>query len=226
MISVSAAAAARASTLQAVVIASVAFGFARRIFNGGYVISVSPMATIHTLPVEPLTDAAFAPFGQLISAKERTPDFETASGTRGWAVDFQSGRPLIMLLRTPYQGLRLTKLERHLNVTQTFLPMGGSPAVVAVAPPPDDGRADRRPSPSDVRAFLLDGRTGYMLRRGVWHSLDRYALYPPATEWVIITDHETQDDLVEGYAGQHPHRFTQEVDFAAEVGVTLELVLM
>src|SRR5690349_10902196 len=146
MISVSADAAARASAPQAAVIASVAFGFARRIFNGGYVISVASMVTIHRVKLEPLTDDAFAPFGQLISAKARTPDFETASGTRGWAVDFQSGRPLIMLLRTPYQGLRLTKLERHLNVTQTFLPMGGSPAVVAVAPA-DAGDRDTGPSP-------------------------------------------------------------------------------
>ena len=181
------------------------------------------MTTIHAVKIEPLTEQAFAPFGQLISAKDRVPDFETKSGTRGWAVDFASGRPLLMLLRTPYQGLRCTKLERHFNVTQTFLPMGGSPAVLAVAAP--SGNGDSLPSPSDVHAFLLDGRAGYMLRRGTWHSLDRYALYPPATEWVIITDHETQDDLVEGYAGQHPLRLTQEVDFAAKLGVTLELVL-
>jgi len=182
------------------------------------------MATVHPVKIESLTDEAFAPFGQLISPKDRAPDFETASGTRGWAVDFHSGRPLIMLLRTPYQGLRFTKLERHFNVTQTFLPLGGSQAAVAVAPA-DRGNGYTAPSPSDVRAFLLDGRTGYVLRRGVWHSLDRYALYPPATEWVIITDHETQQDLVEGYAGRHPLRLTEEVDFAARFGMTLELVL-
>src|SRR5262245_46379110 len=75
------------------------------------------VSVVHELRVEPLTEEAFAPFGQVISAKARTPDFKTDSGTEGWAVDFRSGRPLVMLLRTVYQGLRFTKLERHLNVT-------------------------------------------------------------------------------------------------------------
>src|SRR5262249_23816769 len=89
-----------------------------------------------------------------------------------------------------------------------FLPMGGSPAVVAVAPP---GSGDRNevPAPSDVRAFLLDGSRGYLLGRGVWHSLDRYPLYPPASQWVILTDRETQEDLTGAYAGQHAMRLTQ-----------------
>ena len=182
------------------------------------------MATVHTVKVEPLTDDTFAPFGQIISAKDRKPDFETKSGTRGWAVGFESGTPLLMLLHTPYKGLTFSKLERHFNLTQTFLPMGGSPAVLAVAPP-GTGDRERIPSPSDVRAFLLDGTKGYALGRGVWHSLDRYPLYPPATEWVIVTDHETQNDLTAGYAEKRPAKLTQEVDFAARFGVTFALTL-
>jgi ureidoglycolate lyase len=180
------------------------------------------MTTVREVKIEPLTEASFAPFGQLVSAKARTPDFQTESGTQGWAVDFRSGTPLLMLLRTPYRGLRFSKLERHFNVTQTFLPMGGAPAVLAVAPP---GPRDAMPAPEDVRAFLLDGRTGYALARGTWHSLDRMPLYAPATEWVIITDHETQDDLTAAYAGRSPMTLTQEVDFAARSGVTFALTL-
>jgi ureidoglycolate lyase len=182
------------------------------------------MATVHTVKIEPLTDEAFAPFGQIISAKDRAPDFETESGTRGWAADFQAGTPLLMLLRTPYRGLSFTKLERHFNLTQTFFPMGGSPAVLAVAPA-GSGDREQVPSPSDVRAFLLDGSAGYVLGRGVWHSLDRYALYPPATQWVILTDHETQKDLTDGYAGKRPAQLTQEIDFTARFGVTFALAL-
>lgn len=182
------------------------------------------MATFQSVKIEPLTDEAFAPFGQIISAQDRAPDFHTTSGTRGWAVDFQSGTPLLMLLHTPYQGLSFSKLERHFNLTQTFLPMGGSPAVVAVAPPGSGGR-DELPAPSDVRAFLLDGSRGYLLGRGVWHSLDRYPLYPPASQWVILTDRETQEDLTGAYAGQHAMRLTQEVDFAERFGVTFSLAM-
>lgn len=181
------------------------------------------MLLLHQVKIEPLTDEAFAPFGQLISAKDRPPDFETESGTQGWAVDFSSGRPLIMLLKTRYQGLRFSKLERHFNLTQTFLPLGGSPAVVAVAPPSTDRTAS--PAPAEVRAFLLDGTKGYVLAHGTWHSLDRFPLYPPETRWVIITDRETQDDLLAAYRGQGGWTLTQEADYAAERGLAFELTL-
>jgi ureidoglycolate hydrolase len=129
-----------------------------------------------------------------------------------------------MLLRTPYLGLRFSKLERHFNLTQAFVPLGGSPAVLAVAPP---GPADRGalPRPDQVRAFLLDGTTGYALARGTWHSLDRFPLYPPCTQWVIITDRETQDDLTAAYSGRGGFELTQEVDCEQALGVTFRLTL-
>jgi ureidoglycolate hydrolase len=181
------------------------------------------VSDVHHVKIEPLTDEAFAPFGQVVSAKDRPPDFQTESGTQGWAVDFASGRPLIMLLKTRYQGLQFSKLERHFNVTQTFLPLGGSPAVVAVAPP----SADRAviPSPGDVRAFLVDGSQGYALARGTWHSLDRFPLYPPDTRWVILTDHETQEDLLAAYGGRGGFALSQEVDYLSRFGTRFELVL-
>src|SRR2546425_9553530 len=74
------------------------------------------MPSVHEVKIELLTDEAFAPFGQIISAKDRAPDFQTASGTRGWAVDFAAGTPLLMLLHTPYQGRSFAKLERHFNL--------------------------------------------------------------------------------------------------------------
>jgi ureidoglycolate hydrolase len=181
------------------------------------------MSSLHRVRVEPMTEAAFAPFGEIIAPKDRPPDFRTGSGTEGWAVEFGSGRPLLMLLKTPYQGLRFSKLERHFNLTQTFLPLGGSPAVVAVAPPSGDRAAV--PAPAEVRAFLLDGRCGYALAKGTWHSLDRFPLYPPDTRWVIVTDHETQQDLLTAYRGAGGWTLTQEVDYAARFEVTFALTL-
>src|SRR2546422_11626883 len=109
------------------------------------------MRMLHEVPFEPLTEEAFAPFGQIIAAKDRPPDFRTESGTQGWAIDFRSGKPLIMLLKTPYRGLSFTKLERHFNLTQTFLPVGGSPAVVAAAPPPPTADRKALPAPDRMR---------------------------------------------------------------------------
>jgi ureidoglycolate hydrolase len=181
------------------------------------------MGTVHEVVVEPLTEEAFAPFGELVAPKARTPDFRTESGTEGWAVDFRSGRPLVMVLRTRYQGLRFAKLERHFGLTQTFLPLGGAPAAVAVAPASSDRSAV--PDPADVRAFLLDGTTGYALAPGTWHSLDRFPLYPPDTRWVILTDHETQEDLLTAYRGQGGWALSQEVDYGARAGLAFALTL-
>ena len=182
------------------------------------------MGRVREIKIEPMTAEAFAPFGELISAKDRPPDFRSESGTEGWAIEFHSGTPLVMLLKTPYQGFGFSKLERHFHVTQSFLPLGGSPAVVAGVPPGTGDRATL-PAPEDVRAFLLDGKTGYALRKGTWHSLDRFPLYPPSTEWVILTDHETQQDLPGSHRSPGLSELTQEVDYAATFGVTFVLTL-
>src|SRR5947207_2969976 len=83
---------------------------------------------------------------------------------------------------------------------------------------------DRAADRGGVRAVLLDGTKGYALDVGTWHSLDRFPLYPPDTDWVIITDHETQQDLTAAYAGQGGGQLTHEVDYA-ELGVTFALRL-
>ncbi len=183
------------------------------------------MARVHELKIEALTEEAFAPFGEIIAAKDRSPDFRGPGGTFGWAVDFQSGTPLVMLLRTPYRGLTFKTMERHFNLTQAFIPNGGSPAVVAVAPPTDPDDRAAIPRPAAVRAFLLDGTKGYALARGTWHSLDRFPLYPPQADFVIITDRETQGDLEQAYSGAGGWKLTQEVDFETALGVTFRFVL-
>ncbi|HEY4910102.1 MAG TPA: ureidoglycolate lyase [Methylomirabilota bacterium] len=181
--------------------------------------------TITHLSVEPLTEESFRPFGQVIGESVAAPDFRGEQGTLGWSIDWRGGRAKISYLRTPYQGLRFRKLERHLDLTQAFIPMGGAPAVVAVAAPTDLRDRDAVPGPDAVRAFLLDGSVGYALHKGTWHSLDRFAVTPPDTRWVIITDHETADDLEAAYLGRGGFALSQEVDYAARSGTTFEIVL-
>ena len=180
------------------------------------------MPRAHAIQIEPLTAEAFAPFGRLIDVGNGAPDYVGASGTQGWHVAFESGRPLVSLLRTPFQGLRFRTMERHFHVSQAFIPLGGEHAVVAVAPP----SADRGSVPEleAIRAFLLDGSKGYVLHKGTWHSLDRFPLRPPDSRFVMITDHETQDDLTAAYAASRPAALTQEIDVEALYGVTIELV--
>jgi ureidoglycolate lyase len=184
-----------------------------------------PATTVTRITVEPLTEESFRPFGVVIGERAAAPDFRGELGTLGWSIDWRGGRAKISYLRTPYQGLGFRKLERHLELTQTFVPIGGAPAVVAVAAPTDPRDRGAVPRPDAVRAFLLDGRVGYALHAGTWHSLDRFAVAPPDTRWVIVTDHETADDLAAAYAGRGGFVLTQEVDYAARFGTTFELIL-
>lgn len=181
------------------------------------------MTRIVRIPVGPLTEASFKPFGQVIEVKDRAPDFRGEKGTERWNVDFQGGRPLLGLIKTPYQGLAFTKLERHFRLSQTFIPLGGAPAVVAVAAPTSADDREAIPHPEDIHAFLLDGSKGYVMAPGTWHSLDRFPLSPPDTRFVMITDRETADDLSAAYAGRGGWQLTQEVDFAARFGIRFEI---
>jgi ureidoglycolate lyase len=180
------------------------------------------MARVHRVQIQPLTAAAFAPFGTVIDVGNRPPDYVGASGTEGWHMAFESGRPLVSLLRTPYQGLQFRTMERHFHVSQAFIPLGGEHAAVAVAPPSADPASV--PELAEIRAFLLDGSKGYVLHRGTWHSLDRFPLRPPDARFVMLTDHETQADLTAAYAAGKPAALTQEVDLERVLGATIELV--
>ena len=143
----------------------------------------------------------FTPFGTLIHAEGRAPDFQAGGRSVGWAVPFETeGRPQVTVVVSPFQGLRFWKLERHFGVTRAFIPFGGSPAVVAVAASTAHPDRDLVPRPEDVRAFLIDDRKGYLLKRGTWHTLDRFSLRPPDSVFAVLSDVETSEDLARGYA--------------------------
>ena len=170
--------------------------------------------------VEMLEAEAFAPFGEVLCFREQPPDF-VGTTSLGWKAHYEgSGSPLIMTLSSRYVGMRCATLERHLNVTQTFVPLGRVPAIIAVAAP-TEGAAT--PAPEDVRAFLIDGSSGYVLKAGAWHSPDRFPLYPPSAEIVIITSHDTQHELET--LDRADWQNTQVVDFSTELGLTFEFEL-
>jgi len=180
------------------------------------------VARTHRLTVERLTPEVFAPFGQVIGPQNRRPDFEGLSGTQLWGLDCEiDGRLQLGYLRVPYRPLVFTTMEQHYGVTQSFLPAGGPPAVVAVAPPTE---RDVTPKPEDVRAFLLDGSRGYILKRRTWHSLDRFPLYPPHGDWIILTDWETTEDLIAS-SDRLGAKLTRAIDFEKLYGVVIEFDL-
>jgi ureidoglycolate lyase len=84
---------------------------------------------------------------------------------------FESDQPVEWLItRLRFREFRVRFLERHHELTQTFIPLGGAPFISVVA------RADAReesglPALDEIHAFLVPGHTAIQLHRSVWHEI-------------------------------------------------------
>jgi ureidoglycolate lyase len=119
---------------------------------------------------EPLTPAAFAPFGDVLDTTG-SPDRIINAGLCGrWhdraRLDFGDGRAGISLFRSETRSLpyRLDLLERHPLGSQAFLPMTAAPFLVIVAEDADG-------TPARPRAFLTAPGQGINLLRNTWHGV-------------------------------------------------------
>jgi ureidoglycolate hydrolase len=173
--------------------------------------------------LEWLSDAAFAPFGQIVGAGERPASFEAAH-LWNWRIGFEADGPTeVLLIRYKYQEPAFRHLERHFHVTQGFVPLGGVASIMVVAAPTDPDDMDAIPAAESVRAFLMDGGAGVVLHRGTWHALSRFPVRPPHVDVAFLTDRATQADIeASGKAGTSPVR-TQIVDYAARFGVSFRV---
>ena len=125
---------------------------------------------------EPLTAAAFAPFGDVLALPE-TP------GRADYSAFLQNLRPgaaaCFRTSLTPARELPLSTrvMERHEFSSQAFLPVDAGRYLVLVAP----GGADDRPDLAGLRAFIAAPTQGINYRANVWHHpmtpLDRAAVF-------------------------------------------------
>ena len=140
------------------------------------------------LKLQPLSAAAFAPYGELIGLPAAAAGAVDAAGGAGRAgglpvrainggtsqrwdmpgrlqLHAQGGEPCVAVFRAQAQALvgpwRL--LERHRLGTQTFIPLSGVRCVVLVA------RGEAVPEPATLAAFAVDGAQGFTLHADTWH---------------------------------------------------------
>jgi ureidoglycolate lyase len=124
------------------------------------------------LAVEPLTAHDFAPYGDVIEAREGAP-FHAIN--RGFAKRFDglvaidtaaaAGTTAVAIVRALPRALpfNIVMLERHLLGSQAFMPLSGQPYLVVVAP------AGPVPDASSLRCFLCANGQGVNYARGTWH---------------------------------------------------------
>jgi len=119
------------------------------------------------LKTEPLTAAAFAPWGEVLEA---AGDFRLINAglcrrhhDRA-ALDFgPEGRAGISVFKAELRALpyEFDLIERHPDGSQAFIPMSADPFLVIVSDGPE----------AVPRAFVTDGAQGINLRRGTWHGV-------------------------------------------------------
>ena len=120
--------------------------------------------------IEPLTAAAFAPFGDLLDVSGE-PDKIINQGLCGRyhdraVVEVTDGKAGISLFNAQARQLPLVldMVERHPDGSQAFLPMSFTPFLVIVAP-------DENGKPGRPRAFLTTAGQGVNYLRGTWHGV-------------------------------------------------------
>ncbi|MCB8839023.1 ureidoglycolate lyase [Aurantimonas sp. VKM B-3413] len=119
---------------------------------------------------EPLTKAAFAPFGDVIEiagAEERPINNGTTIRYHDLAhvdVGAEGGRPLISIFRgEPFTlPVEIKMMERHPLGSQAFYPLSGRPWLAVVA-------QDEAGRPGTPVAFLARGDQGVNYAPGTWH---------------------------------------------------------
>ncbi len=152
------------------------------------------MATTIELKVEPLTAEAFAPYGQLIAARDDVADYARPL-LDVWHLDYRADAPVrLQIMRYHEKPMTFSRLECHIRVTEGRIPLDGAQAVLAVVGATGADPHDA-PDPSTLRAFRIDGSCGILFALGVWHSLDCFPIGAPYADCVLLSDDATEDEI-------------------------------
>lgn len=151
-----------------------------------------------SIAVEPLSVAAFSPFGAVIEA-QGAPTFLINEGLCGRYHDLarpianDDGAIAVSVGRSDAVSwpFRLFFMERHPLGSQAFIPMNGARFIVMVSP-------DERGRPGRPRAFLTNGAQGIQYDVGCWHGTLTPVTGP--SDFLIV-------DRVGGGENLEEHRF-------------------
>ncbi len=156
------------------------------------------------IKIEPLTQEAFAPFGDIIEAGEK-PTMMINQGKCGRhhdlaKLDFAGGgRAAISVFECQSYSLPLTLelVERHPLGSQAFVPLNEEPFLVIVAED-DDGK------PINPKAFVTKSGQGVNYHRGTWHGV----LTPLAgeTQYFAVVDRVGEGDNLEEHWFETPYQ--------------------
>src|SRR4051812_48793972 len=134
--------------------------------------------TTHIVRAEPLTEAAFAPFGQVVREGDMVMELR---GDEMFHLN---------VLHYDRKPLRCDHLNRHHRATQMLVALAGKPTLLVVAPRDVDFKDHVHLE--SVRAFICDGTAGVNLALATWH----WGPYPVAdhVDLVNVQGHDFEHD--------------------------------
>lgn len=144
------------------------------------------------LPIQPLTASAFARFGEVIETTGTKPlpinhgqslRFDDLANLQ---LDADGGRPVVSIFRTAPlpEPIILQQMECHALGSQAFIPLGGNPWLVVVAP---KGQFN----PTTMQAFLASSKQGVNFHPGTWHH---FSLALEAVSEFLVIDRKCPGD--------------------------------
>lgn len=166
--------------------------------------------TITLTPI-PLTQEAFAPYGQVIEVSDSATHYSINDGNTERYHDLArldpgpDGHAIVSIFRGLPRSLpfEVSMMERHPLGSQAFIPMSGQPYLVVVA-----GAGDGPTTAESVKVFHCTGDQGVNYDTGVWH-------HP------LLALNTVSDFIVIDRSGPHPNCDIVQLDtrgFIAALG--------
>ena len=122
-----------------------------------------------------LTDAAFAPYGDVIKPRLSGKQFDRSNAYTPEMEEthvrlvMTNGEPTLRIMQQRLRGLVFTHMARHRRVSQCLGSLQGKDWYMAVAAPTDFASANG-PRLEDVTAFRIPGDRIIKLHVGTWHA--------------------------------------------------------
>lgn len=151
----------------------------------------------NTAPIKaiPISNEAFAPFGQVIWPQ---PD-DVVFNPQDAQLDLANGTPRFYIMQLHQRGRRFTDITRHSGCTQCLGALDGQTWFLGVAPP---SKRDN-PLPEEITVFEIPGNCFVKLHVGTWHAgpyfdAETVNFYNLELSDTNVVDHTTCD-LVQTY---------------------------
>jgi ureidoglycolate lyase len=148
----------------------------------------APVHTRLSLRAEVVTAENFAPFGLVLTpaGRPRLPINTYGDNLDLYREGFESDQPIEwFIFAGRARGTRVLFLERHQQLSQTFIPVNGRGFYTVMAPPncPEENGF---PALTQLKAFFVPGDVPIQIHRATWHENPM-----PATDdtRLLVTSH-------------------------------------